>query len=235
MRIGICDDNEIYLNYLHQLTLQLLPDQPQMICEVLLPAKLKALIAAGDFPYDILITDIDLVEANAIDLVKELQYRNPGCVVIFISNYLQYALDVYEVTHLYFVLKNEAEKNLPKALDRAVSLVREQKDALLSIHYQHNHHQIKLSEIIYLESLGRYLTIHTKQQTFTCIRALKDIEKELNSFFGQCHKSFIVNYHYVHTLQPSRCITTTGITIPISYTYTKSFYSGYREYIVKHM
>ena len=235
MRIGICDDNEIYLKYLHRLTLQLLSDQPQTTCEVLSPSTFQDMVADEFFPYDILITDIDLIEVNSIDLVKEIQYINPGCMVIFISNYLQYALDVYDVTHIYFVLKTDAEKSLPKALNRAISLVREQKNAFLSIQYQHEHHRIKLSEIVYLEALGRYLTIHTEKQDYICIRTLKDIEKELSSSFARCHKSFIVNFHYVHSFQQSNCITTTSITLPISYTYSKSFYAAYREYIVKYM
>lgn len=235
MRIGICDDNEMYLKHIYDITIKLLEDQVNVFCEPILPLELKTLVDKSLFPYDILITDIDLGIANAIDLVKEIHNINPGCAVIFISNFLQFAPDVYDVPHVYFVLKADMETRLPKALERALNIVRERKNTLLSIRYQHQYHQIPLSDITYMDALGRYITIHTHQLDYRCIRPLKEMEQELNSFFGRCHKSFIINFKYISSLQQNSCVLTTGATIPISYTFSKSFLSAYKSYIKQSM
>jgi DNA-binding LytR/AlgR family response regulator len=193
--------------------------------------ELKSLIDKNEFPYDILITDVDLGIANAIELVKEIQTINSGCAVIFISNFLQFAPDVYDVPHVYFVWKANMEERLPKALERAITIVRERKNTLLSIRYQHQYHQIPISDITYMDALGRYITIHTNQIDYRCIRPLKEMEQELNSFFGRCHKSFIINFKYISTIQQNSCVLTNGATIPISYTFSKTFLSSYKSYI----
>ena len=235
MRIGICDDNEIYLNYLHNYTLQLLSERNDVDCNFILPKELCTMVAEQDFKYDILITDIDLGEINAINMIKEIQYFRPNCIVIFVSNYLRYATEVYDVNHIYFVLKSEAEQRLPIALDKAIRMIRERQNNFINFSYQHQNYQVPLVEITYIEALGRYLHIHTQRQEYKCIRPLKEFAEELSSCFGRCHNSYIVNFKHVRTFNQSECIMVDGTIIPISYTYNKSFFAAYKLYIVKYI
>lgn len=235
MKIGFCDDNEVYLKYLNDFTRQLLSDQTDITYDSVSPKELTDFIEKQSFDYDILITDIDLGTANSISLVQALHHINPNCLVIFISNYLEFAPDVYDVNHVYFILKSEAEKRLPKAIDKAICMVRERMRSYLHINYQHKIHRIALSDIIYIEAIGRYVYIQTVHQKYTCIRPLKDIAKELNGSFSQSHKSFIVHFDYVKTFTQSDCMMTNGTMIPVSRTYSKSFLHAYKQYLMKHM
>ena len=53
---------------------------------------------------------------------------------------------------------------------------------------------------MYIESLQRKINVHTIYDNIEYYYKLSDIEKELteNNFF-RCHKSFLVNLHFVHS------------------------------------
>ena len=62
---------------------------------------------------------------NGIDLVYKVNQFFPLCEVIFFSNYIEYALRVYDTKHCYYVLKTELEKMLPLAIDKAVTRLKD--------------------------------------------------------------------------------------------------------------
>ena len=231
MNIGICDDNQIHLDFLYHMVNAFFTDRTDIFIYKITPDNL--LIERGEFSYDIFITDIDMGDINGIDLVKRINNYRPSCIIIFVSNYLNFATEVYEVSHIYFVLKTEAETYLPKALDKAVSAFFEQYKPSLSFSYQGIAYTLSYMDILYLEALGRYLFIHGLQHTYKCIKPLKTIASELNDAFVRCHHSYIVNLNYVRSISRNHCIITTDIDIPVSSTYLKTFQSAYRKYISK--
>ena len=48
-------------------------------------------------PYDIALLDIDMGETNGIELARKLRAENENIVIIFITNFIQYAPEGFEV------------------------------------------------------------------------------------------------------------------------------------------
>lgn len=233
MRIGICDDNELYLDYLYTKVTDWYANNENVEVDRLTPNQLmiKTKTSGDTFPYDVLITDIEMGNLNGIQIAKEINEIQPACIIIFISNYINYAMDVYDTKHIYFILKTEAEVRLPKALDKAYSIYRDNQSSRLSIEYQGVVSVILMSDILYVEALGRYLHIHSNKHSFKCIRTLKSIIPELNDTFIRCHKSYIVNLNYVASINRKSCTLTNGMVIGISCTYYKNFNEAYIQYV----
>lgn len=228
MYIAICDDDITYLNYLYKLIKPLMPDAN---LKAISPEELYKQICNQTFPYDIVITDIDMGELNGIQLAMKINQLNPSCIIIFISNYLNYATEVYDVNHIYFVLKAEATIRLPKALEKAQAVISDRKSKLLKISYQKTDYLIPILDIIYLEAMGRYVYIHTMEQEYRYIRSLKDILPELSDEFVRCHNSYIINLNYVQSINRTKCELIKGISIPISITYSRKLYAAYVSFI----
>ncbi len=231
MNIGICDDNEIYLDMLYKMVLKMVSDSSDIILHKLTPYDLNLDVQNLTSSYDILITDIDMGDYNGIELVEKLNKINPSCIIIFISNYINYATRVYDVNHVYFVLKTEADVRLPIALNKALTIYQEQKRSYLTICYQNVNYFIPHTDISYIESLGRYLYVHTEKQIYKTIKTLTAVQSELSSAFVRCHKSFIINLDFVYSITRINCILKTKENISISNTYSKSFLSSYRHYV----
>lgn len=56
--------------------------------------------------------DIELELDNGIQVAGMLNEKWPDCAIIYVTNYLFYAIDIYQTEHIYFVLKEQFEKGL---------------------------------------------------------------------------------------------------------------------------
>lgn len=63
-------------------------------------------------PYDIALLDIDMGETNGIELARKLRAENENIVIIFITNFIQYAPEGFEVQAFRYLLKQISLLNL---------------------------------------------------------------------------------------------------------------------------
>lgn len=231
MLVGICDDNIVYLKFLLDLVGRYFAFSGKTEIEALNPDDMAKRLENKKFPYDIIITDIDMGSFNGIEFAKKINEINPTCSIIFISNYINYAMDVYDTQHVYFVIKSEAESRIPKALDKAVSVYHNLNQNYLMIKYQNKEYRIPMIDITYIEALGRYLYIYDRMQSYKCINSLKVIASELSDTFVRCHNSYIVNLNYIRSISRTNCTLASGTEIPISQTYLKCFQAAYVSHV----
>ena len=235
MRIGLCDDNQLYLSFLNKTLEFLVTPANNIAIDLLTPEELALCIEKRNIPYDIIISDIDMGQYNGIEFGSRINNINPACIIIFISNYLNYATEVYDVSHIYFVLKTEIDTRLPKALEKAFSIHNDRIEKSLLVKFQNNEYRVSLASITYIEAMGRYLYIHDLKQSYKCIQSLKNIMNELSGSFARCHNSYLVNMQYIHSINRSSCVLNGGAVIPISQTYTKTFQAAYVAYVSREL
>ena len=141
--------------------------------------------------------------------------------MIFITGYVEYCSDVYETEHIYFLLKPLdpvlLKKSLQKAVDRLEAL-----PITLSIQTREGVFSLPLTDILYIESHMRKLSIHTPKNTNVVSGSLSSLPQEIQQKMVQCHKSFLVNPRHVQAiLTPSNSFNkffqlSSGESIPIS-------------------
>ena len=59
--------------------------------------------------YDIAILDIDMGDFSGIDLAWRLRKEKPGIVIIFLTNFIQYAPEGFEVQAFRYLLKTNMQ------------------------------------------------------------------------------------------------------------------------------
>ena len=97
---------------------------------------------------DIFLIDIQLDGSSGIELGRQLMQAHPQIKIIFISGYVRYAPEVYEVPHVYFVWKPDLEVRLPQALQAAC---RESRRSVLPLNWKGHKKFIFMDEIMYIE------------------------------------------------------------------------------------
>lgn len=80
----------------------------------------EALFTYKGSPIDVLFMDIDLREDNGIRLAKEVNEKWPSCQIVYATNYLYYATEIFHTKHEFFVLKEQFEKKLPEVLQKVI-------------------------------------------------------------------------------------------------------------------
>ena len=84
---------------------------------------------------------------------------------------------------------------------------------------------VKFENIIYLESMGEYVRIHTTEgKTLTALYRLKNMEAALPAdTFMRVHRSYIVNLRCIKGYVRSRVFLSDTEYVPIGENYKESF------------
>ena len=158
---------------------------------------------------------------DGIALANRLGALHPGCRIIFISEYLGYATEVYAVRHSYFLLKSQLRERMGAAIRRAVedlgSLPR------LSFQMRGQLQTVDVSGVLYLERVLRKTYVHCAERCYETTEHPREILRRANSvLFCQCHQSFWVNLAWVDAMTGETFTLMGGQQIPISRTFHKT-------------
>lgn len=218
MRIGICDDD---IQFCRELDTRL--DQ---YCHAHFLQKetmfftsgqelLEYLDANGEM--DLLFLDIRLTDTDGIQIGKLLrQSDRTSMQIIFVSSYTCYAMQLFQIHPLDFLIKPFSQKELDRVMDTYLRLF-PQDHVFFQYTSGKQAHQVAEHSILYLQSIGRTIHMTTLYGTNIFYDKLSDCMKRLQSgYFFNVHKSYIINLNYVLEYLPTEIIMTNHAHIPIS-------------------
>lgn len=79
-------------------------------------------------------------------------------------------------------------------------------------------YRVKSSDVIYIESLGNYVTYHLKNRKIISYETLTDVADKLPANFSRIHKSYIVNKDFITSYNAEE-VEIEGQKIPIGRSY----------------
>lgn len=213
MHIAICDDDANTARDLQQKILHLPLTGIDGIDVFTDPDKLVFTAEANR--YDLVFMDIELGNESGIDLSGKLLSKHPDMQIIFVSGYDDYYLQVYDVEHVFFLKKPVDATRLQTALETARSRLTTTRSEFISISSKQGVTRIPQSGIMYLEKSRRLILFHTSDgEIYRTYGKFSDFSDKLNSFFFQCHTSFVVNFRYVSEMRGRKFIISPSLISP---------------------
>lgn len=185
----------------------------------------------GEQKIDLIFLDIQMPVMNGVDFLKS-QHNLP--MVIFTTAYPSYALEGYQLDVLDYLLKPITFKRFFQAATKAKeyfhlstrsedtkSLLEEDDADYFFIKCNTKYEKIRLDEILFVQALQNYVTIHTKEEKYITLINLKSVEQKLEGKgFIRIHKSFIIAKNKVEGLENHEILIDEH-RIPISRNYRK--------------
>lgn len=149
---------------------------------------------------DLLFLDIEMPWLSGIEFMKNNSVLPK---VIFITAYESYALQGFELDVLDYLLKPVSFERFLKAANKAADFFasKEQHEEYTFIKVNNRLEKILFPDIIFIEALQNYISIHCGTKKFLLHATLKSFQERLPSYFIQPHKSFIVNVNTVTTVE----------------------------------
>ena len=185
--------------------------------------------------FDIAFIDIALTDRNGVSLAQALLRKMPACQILFISNYLSYAPDVYAVPHISFIYKPQMQETIPVYLKQAVRKLEEYRSRRLIIKNQTGFHTVNPYEISYLERNLRKTTIHFAGGQVTTAEKLSDLLLHLpQRQFCFAHRCYVVNLAQVQHFSYTQLTMDNGFLLPVGRTYAadiKQRFLAWHEWI----
>ena len=172
------------------------------------------LFKEGDKTTDILLLDIEMNQINGVELAAKVRKANRQMQIVFVTGYMEYIQEGYEVEALHYLLKPVSEEKLFPVLDRAVERLKTAGAALM-FSFKGELIRIPFYEIRYLEVQKNYVTVHGKEAYEVKI-PLSELEKELDEGFFRTGRSYIVNLRFIRRITKSEVILEDDSHIPLS-------------------
>lgn len=218
MKFLICDDESQFASKLKQNILDIL-GQPMWRVSVDCVSNVDHLSKIDLKQYNIAFLDIDMGKLNGIDLAKKFRATSADIILVFVTNYVQYSLEGYEVRALRYLLKSQLEEKLPECLSAVLAAYKKDRN-YIRFSSEHNEIDIMPSHIVFAETEGRHLKIHLKNEVRDTLivnmtmSALSELLQDRG--FLRIHQSYLVNMVYIQRLKSTGVWLIDNIKIPIS-------------------
>lgn len=199
---------------------------------------------------DVMFLDIEMPQVNGIEFAEILKEYHRDIVIIIVSAYEKYAIDAFKVNAIDYLLKPIDIKALDKTIkDKLIPHIKnKQQESIteynelymnsktnvpkITVSKDDRYIPLNYSKIIYITIEDRKTLIYTCDETYTMNQNLSEILDTLNdSRFFRTHKSYIVNIHYIESIESwfnatlKLKLKSSDDIVPVSRSYVKSFRS----------
>lgn len=172
---------------------------------------------------DLMFLDIEMPKISGLDYLKRSAV-DP--LVILTTAFPEYALEGYELDIIDYLLKPIAFTRFLKAVQKAkeyAGLRHTQQvvphSTYLFVRSEKRIEKIELKDILYIESFGNYVNIHTGQKKILAYLTLKGLESQLPAQeFIKIHQSFLVPFSRISAIEGNQVFINSK-SLPISRNY----------------
>ena len=186
---------------------------------------LKAIEFLNREKVDLIFLDINMPDISGMQLLQTL---SPRPLIIFTTAYSQYAVESYELNALDYLLKPITFERFLLAINKAAATLSSKnttgpdEDAAVFIKSGPQTYQVKVSDILYLEKDGNYITVHLKDRNILIRENMGDVFDLVPAAdFIRVHKSYVVAIKHITMIEVHQ-LTVNCETIPIGSTYRDS-------------
>ena len=230
LHILLCDDDAIFTEALKRL-IEAQPEFNRRYMQIECVHDPNALKKAAVQKADMIFLDIDMGDVNGIALARQIRTIRKDAVLIFVTNYGEYAAEGYEVSAFRFLPKLQLAEKLPDYFRQALAACRS-RTRTLNVMCEGEGTNIVLDDLVYAEIDERMVKFHMADVSAPVRKsrmALRELENQLeDDGFLRIHNSFLVNMSYIAALQTSGVTLTTGQVLPVSL-------HGYKAIKMKYM
>lgn len=217
LRIVLCDDDLSFMEKLRDKIAGAL-EKLNTGAEMTLFGSFQELTDDALASCDIAFLDIDFVghNRNGLDIARRLREVNSRAMIFFITNFIEYAPEGYEVQAFRYILKSDLDTVLERYLMQALERLSDGKDTLK---IQHNGMPVELplEDVLYLEVLGHSVSVVTEQETYSVNATLSGFEQQLERCgFLRVHKSYLVNMRHIKRFQCRELTLSSGAVLRVS-------------------
>lgn len=213
--IAVCDDNEADVAFVVSLI-------EKWKKEMMLPLQIESFLSAEAFlfayetdrKYDLLFLDIEMEGMSGVELAKKLRGMGARLQLVFITGYMEYISEGYDVEALHYLMKPVTEIKLTEVLNRALERIKtRERELMLSL--PDGIVKLPLYDIRYIEVSKNYVSVHTGE-TFRVKKTLNELETELDDGFFRVHRSYIVGLRFIKKITKTEVILKDGTVVPLS-------------------
>lgn len=175
---------------------------------------------------DLLFVDINMPKLSGLSFIKTL--KDPPQIILSTA-YSEHGVDAFELGVTDYLLKPFSFERFLKAVDKVKINFENSNinDPAISVKADGKLYRILFENILFIESQGDYVTLHSNDNKLTFHHSLKELLNVLpGDQFIRTHRSYIVSLAKIEYLEGNR-LKIRDNYIPIGKSYKEDFLSKY--------
>ena len=197
IRIAVLDDDPMYIERIRQIT-ETCMRQLEMRYEIHDYETGQSVLddLRKEIYYDLYLLDVQLPDMNGLEVAKRIRHRWSDPIVIYITNYVKYAVDAYELITYRYIPIEFLEEKLPKAYASMGDILRKQEKRRRTyvVERYAQKETILYRDIYYLKKDRKYVILVHKDGETSVRKTMSEIIEELGeNEFLLIDRSYAVN------------------------------------------
>ena len=219
MRIAICEDNKEHTEILKSM-INHWAEKTKVEVDVgcFQSAEQFLFLIKDDAHYDLAFLDIQLEKMSGMQLARLIRKEDEAMILVFTTGEKGYAMQGYEVSAFRYLIKPLKENEVIITLTKANKLIEKSKRDVVIVHQGKEALRVFKNDIMYVEVDNHNITIYMSENNdIRFVAKMKECEKLFEEpQFCKCHRSYIVNLHYVGKISREGAEIENGKVIPVS-------------------
>lgn len=233
MKIAICDDEELFIGNTIKRINSILADAS--MCSITACKCGEELLEKHQKEkFDIIFLDIEMSGISGMATAREIRKYDTKVIIVFLTNYAEFALEGYEVDAYRYLVKSQPEYIFENQF-RSIFDEYSQKHRIFEISDRNTKSYVYLKDICYFEILNKKITVYTLNDEYDFCGKMADIEQQFknDALFIKPHKSFLINLSHISAICATDIIMTNGKKVPLSRNYKKTIIDSYVSYMTE--
>lgn len=152
--------------------------------------------------FDVIYFDVEMPIMDGMTAAKKIRKIDDQVLIVFLTNYVQWAVEGYSVEAADFLLKPLSKFHFEEHFKKILSRIQKNPKEIFTLKTSAGIRKIFLDDLFFVESEGHYLHFHSAAGTYTILESLKNIEAQLsNKDFFRCNNGYLVNLRYVRSIE----------------------------------
>ena len=228
MHIAVVDDEAIVCEQIKTLIQKALPDQDS---EIALYTSGRSLLKEGRH-FDLVYLDIQMEGIDGMETARAFRKAQHDALLIFVTGAKEYALEAFDVSAFHYLLKPLEEVKFTQVLEEAQREVKRRRSSRQErLFLRAKNKTIAQGDIVYIESRGKKVDIHTLKETFTIYGSMNELEAQLGESFYRCHRGYLVNMAFITQYGPDSIMLTGGAAVYLTKKKHGEFVKTYMWYL----
>lgn len=219
LKIAVVDDEKEVATQTERLLIDVCAKlQLEAEVEVLGSGEETVRLLDGNGVYHLIFLDIEMGAYSGIDVSRFIReaLQDEMTQIVYVTGKNGYDRQLFEFRPFGFIEKPATVEKIREILSKYLRIFGEKQD-VFEYKSGHSTYFVKLSDILYFESVDRKVKIKTLVGEEYFYGAIQDVaERVKNRAFFIPHKSYLVNYGFVKSFHPDCMYLVNGERIPVA-------------------
>lgn len=217
LQIAVCDDEPIFQEKIKHL-LEIYLQREGLSYEIHMFRSGEAFLACceNQVKFDIVFLDINMEKVDGIQTAMRIRSFHSDTYIVFVTAYLDYALEGYKVNAVRYLMKD----NLALALEECMTaILRKMRTARVTFSFLEGERTLYTDNLLYVESRGHKSIFHYMESGIVLYQIydkLDTVEERLSGYgFLRIHKSYLTNMRHIRKISNYTAYLDTGMELPV--------------------